>query len=220
MANPRAQRLEQLQEEERRAKERQRFKEGQELESLRRTFKRINKAGNGKISVEDLKQELSFLGFSLSDKEARQYVWEVDDDNDEQVDWEEFRTMFYRIRDDETGNEPRKLFNVVDFLMLDKNHSGSVDMDEATQELHERLKRWRKAAAERLGLESAYLVNRHLLARLALERPADEAALRTIEGIQPWQLRDHGGRILEVVVEFLNDEAAGRLPKKRRSWRR
>ena len=81
MANPRAQRLEQLQEEERRAKERQRFKEGQELESLRRTFKRINKAGNGKISVEDLKQELSFLGFSLSDKEARQYVWEVDDEN-------------------------------------------------------------------------------------------------------------------------------------------
>ena len=57
-------------------------------------------------------------------------MWEVDDDNDEQVDWEEFRIMFYRIRDDETGNEPRKLFNVVDFLMLDKNHSGSVDMDE------------------------------------------------------------------------------------------
>ena len=130
MANPRAQRLEQLEEEERRAKERQKFKEGQELESLRRTFKRVNKAGNGKISVEDLKQELSFLGSSLSDKEARQYVWEVDDDNDEHVDWEEFRTMFYRIRDDETGNEPRKLFNVVDFLMLDKNHSGSVDMDE------------------------------------------------------------------------------------------
>ena len=93
-------------------------------------------------------------------------------------------------------------------------------MDEATQELHERLKRWRKAAAEKLRLESAYLVNRHLLARLALERPADEAALRTIEGIQPWQLRDHGGRILEVVRQFLDDEAAGRLPKKRRSWRR
>ncbi len=97
---------------------------------------------------------------------------------------------------------------------------GAVDMDEATQELHERLKRWRKAAAEKLGLESAYLVNRHLLARLALERPADEAALGTIEGIQPWQLRDHGGRILEVVRQFLDDEAAGRLPKKRRSWRR
>lgn len=38
--------------------------------------------------------------------------------------------MFYRVRDDQTGCEPRKLFNLVDFLMLDKNHSGAVDQDE------------------------------------------------------------------------------------------
>lgn len=97
---------------------------------------------------------------------------------------------------------------------------GAVDMDEATQELHERLKHWRKEAAEELGLESAYLVNRHLLARLALERPQDAEALARIEGIQDWQLRDHGARIVEVVRRFAEDEAADRLPKKRRSWRR
>jgi ribonuclease D len=93
-------------------------------------------------------------------------------------------------------------------------------MDEATQELHERLKRWRKEAAEELGLESAYLVNRHLLARLALDRPQDADALARVEGIQDWQLRDHGARIIEVVRRFAEDEAADRLPKKRRSWRR
>jgi ribonuclease D len=97
---------------------------------------------------------------------------------------------------------------------------GAVDMDEATQELHERLKRWRKEAAEELGLESAYLVNRHLLARLALDRPRDADALARVEGIQDWQLRDHGARIIEVVRRFAEDEAADRLPKKRRSWRR
>ena len=46
--------------------------------------------------------------------------------------------MFYRVRDDESGCEPRKLFNVVDFLMLDKNHSGAVDMDECITLLYSR----------------------------------------------------------------------------------
>ena len=62
----------------------------------------------------------------------------MDDDNDCAVDWDEFKTMFYRVRDDESGCEPRKLFNLVDFLMLDKNHSGSVDMDECITLLYSR----------------------------------------------------------------------------------
>jgi Ca2+-binding EF-hand superfamily protein len=37
----------------------------QELESLRRAFKRMNKACNGKLSVEDLLQELDFLGHKV-----------------------------------------------------------------------------------------------------------------------------------------------------------
>jgi len=121
---------EEKKEKERRERERREFKEAQELESLRRTFKRINKKNDGKLGADDLRQELEFLGFRVTDKEAALTVWEVDDDNDGLVDWDEFRTMFYRVRDDQSGCEPRKLFNLVDFLMLDKNHSGSVDMDE------------------------------------------------------------------------------------------
>mmetsp|Transcript_22502 Transcript_22502/g.38473 ORF Transcript_22502/g.38473 Transcript_22502/m.38473 type:complete len:218 (+) Transcript_22502:51-704(+) len=117
-------------ERERRERERREFKEAQELEGLRRTFKRIDKKGDGKIDTQELIQELDFLGHKVSEKEAALTIWEVDDDNDGCVDWDEFRTMFYRVRDDTTGCEPRKLFNVVDFLMLDKNHSGAVDMDE------------------------------------------------------------------------------------------
>merc|ERR1712216_115666 len=108
----------------RREKERQEFKAAQELESLRRTFKRINKKSDGKISSMDLMEEMDFLGNKVSEKGAAHSVWEVDDDNDGFVDWDEFRTMFYRTRDDPSGCEPRKLFNLVDFLMLDKNHSG------------------------------------------------------------------------------------------------
>jgi calmodulin len=46
--------------------------------------------------------------------------------------------MFYRIRDDTTGCEPRKLFNVVEFLMHDKNYNGSIDLDECVTLLYAR----------------------------------------------------------------------------------
>jgi len=125
-------------ERDRRERERREFKEAQELEGLRRTFKRIDKKGDGKIDTKELIQELEFLGYKVTDKEAALSIWEVDDDNDNAVDWDEFRTMFYRVRDDATGCEPRKLFNLVDFLMLDKNHSGAVDMDECITLLWQR----------------------------------------------------------------------------------
>lgn len=125
-------------ERERRERERREFKEAQELEGLRRTFKRIDKKSDGKIDTQELITELEFLGHKVTEKEAALSIWEVDDDNDGCVDWDEFRTMFYRTRDDQTGCEPRKLFNVVDFLMLDKNHSGAVDMDECITLLWQR----------------------------------------------------------------------------------
>ena len=125
-------------ERERRERERREFKEAQELEGLRRTFKRIDKKSDAKIDTHELITELDFLGHKVTEKEAALSIWEVDDDNDGCVDWDEFRTMFYRVRDDTTGCEPRKLFNVVDFLMLDKNHSGAVDMDECITLLWQR----------------------------------------------------------------------------------
>merc|ERR1719454_318805 len=125
----------------RRERERREFKEAQELESLRRTFKRIDKHADNKIDVEDLKEELEFLGHAVPTAEAQVYIWEADDDNDGVVDWEEFRTMFYRTRDDVSFTEPRKLFHVVDFLMLDKNHTGSVDLDECVTLLYQRFDR-------------------------------------------------------------------------------
>jgi len=94
--------------------------------------------------------------------------------------------------------------------------AGALDLDEATQELHERLKRWRKKAADSLGIESAYVLNRHLLGRLAQERPDSLESLRAIEGIQDWQLSRFGDGIISVVLKFLEEESAGLLPKKRK----
>ena len=103
MSTQKKAKLEAEQEKQRRERERREFKEAQELEALKRAFKRMDKKGDGRIDVEELQQELKFLGHSVKDAEAAKIIWEVDDDADEAVDWEEFRTFFYRVRDDATG---------------------------------------------------------------------------------------------------------------------
>ena len=59
-------------------------------------------------------------------------------DCDRCVNWEEFKTMFYRVRHDKSGWEPRRLFNVVEFMMHDKDCSGTIDMDECMEILFRR----------------------------------------------------------------------------------
>ena len=63
-------------------------------------------------------------------------IWEVDDDCDKCVNWPEFQAMYHRCRNDKTGYEPRRLYNVVEFLVNDKDDSGSVSVEEATQILY------------------------------------------------------------------------------------
>ena len=57
---------------------------------------------------------------SLSLFQVEDMIWEVDEDCDHAVSWDEFKLMFHRCRNDRTGLEPRKLFNVVEFMMHDK----------------------------------------------------------------------------------------------------
>ena len=68
---------------------------------------------------------------------------EVDDDLDGFVSQEEFLTMYKRCISDETGLEPRKLFNLVQFLMYDKTFKGRVTVEETLQILYVRYGRER-----------------------------------------------------------------------------
>ena len=56
---------------------------------------------------------------------------------------EEFQTMYKRCISDETGLEPRKLFNLVQFLMYDKTFKGRVTVEETLQILYVRYGRER-----------------------------------------------------------------------------
>jgi ribonuclease D len=95
---------------------------------------------------------------------------------------------------------------------------GEVDEQEA--ELHERLKAWRRDEALEMGIDAAYLLNRHVLARIARERPRDAAALERIEGIAEWQLESLGAAICDVVGRFEADVRAGAVDFRRRRPRR
>jgi ribonuclease D len=103
-----------------------------------------------------------------------------------------------------------------------KSKDGTSELSDEEIELHERLKNWRKTQAEKMGVDSAYMVNRHVLLRLSRARPRNAEALTRIDGLLEWQIQSFGPEILSVVERFESDVASGAFnPKKRRNrWRR
>lgn len=84
---------------------------------------------------------LTFLGCKPLRSEVNLIIWEVDDDLDGFVSRDEFQTMYKRCISDDTGLEPRKLYNLVQFLMYDKTFKGKVTVEETLQILYVRYKR-------------------------------------------------------------------------------
>lgn len=93
-----------------------------------------------------------------------------------------------------------------------ESREGTDDFDEEQIELHERLKQARKVVAESAGIDSAYVLNRHTLRRIALDSPRDIDALARVEGVQPWQVERFGAEIVAVIAKFEDERARGALP--------
>lgn len=96
---------------------------------------------------------------------------------------------------------------------------GTDVLDEIELELYERIKRWRKGVAEKMNVESSYLLNRHVMLRLAQARPASQDALAGVEGMLEWQLEKFSDELLELFARFEKDVQAGTVPE-RKNWRR
>lgn len=102
-----------------------------------------------------------------------------------------------------------------------RRRDGTDELDETGQELHERLKSWRKRRAEREGYDSALLLNRHVLVRLAKEAPETLADLERTEGILPWQLHRFGRELTATIRTALKEiRAGGKARERRRRGRR
>ncbi len=82
---------------------------------------------------------LSSISMATATKaEVHDMIWEVDENLDQCVDWEEIQLMFLRNANDLTGLEPSKLYNMVQFMMYDISNSGTVSVDEAMNMLYSR----------------------------------------------------------------------------------
>lgn len=101
------------------------------------------------------------------------------------------------------------------------SRDGTHDLSDAQLELHERLKHWRKNVAIEWGIDSAYLLNRHILLRIAKTSPATPDDVARIEGMQGWHREHFAAPIAEVVRTFEGEARSGAWqPRRRRPARR
>jgi len=117
----------------------------EEMENLQRVFSFLldngpdKKVGSGNVTKDQLYKTLKRLQYpNLTMKVVEDMIWEVDENCDGMLGWEEFKEMFFRVRQDKIGWEPRRLFNCVEFMMYDKDQGGTIDMDECMQILFRR----------------------------------------------------------------------------------
>eukprot|EP00966_Prymnesium_polylepis_P119663 2765401-Prymnesium_polylepis.1 len=90
-------------------KDRTEYNEGQELENLQRVFDRLDGKGDKKIDTDELLGYLKSLGHKCKRTDVEDMIWEVDEDCDKCLTWDEFKQMFYAVRHDKSGWEPRRL---------------------------------------------------------------------------------------------------------------
>mmetsp|Transcript_23798 Transcript_23798/g.44101 ORF Transcript_23798/g.44101 Transcript_23798/m.44101 type:complete len:215 (-) Transcript_23798:60-704(-) len=104
-----------------------------ELDSLKRVFNWLDTKRDNKLCWQEISDALAKLGHKTPRDQIELWIWEVDDDLDMMVGWDEFLTMYQRCISDHTGNEPRNLFNLVQFLMYDKEFHGRISVEQTLQ---------------------------------------------------------------------------------------
>ena len=105
----------------------------QEIEELRRVFRWMDRNRDGYVDGPELWRAQHALGGKLSPQQAADIVWEQDDDLDGALSWAEFRHGYYRAQRDGSGFVARRFFILVDFLLMDRDFSGQISLDEALQ---------------------------------------------------------------------------------------
>jgi calmodulin len=109
-----------------------------EILSLKRVFASLDSARTGLVGEKELNAALLRIGYRAKPGEVADMIWEVDENCDGHVDWNEFASMFRRSMEDQTGLEPRGLFQVVEFMMHDADNGGTISQDELMEILFKR----------------------------------------------------------------------------------
>lgn len=104
-----------------------------EYDSLKKVFQWMDIKRDQKLDAAEISEVLTKLGYKAEKKEIELMIWEVDDDLDHFVSWDEFLVMYQRCISDKSGLEPRNLFNLAQFLMYDKEFLGTISVEQTLQ---------------------------------------------------------------------------------------
>ena len=85
---------------------------------IRALFYSLDKDGSGRITVDEAQEALATFGVQLNRETARQVIENYDADNDGSLDFEEFSSLFDRVKLEEI------------FDQIDTDHSGSIELSE------------------------------------------------------------------------------------------
>jgi ribonuclease D len=97
---------------------------------------------------------------------------------------------------------------------------GTGELGDAEYELHERLKEWRRERAAREGYDASLVLNRHLLLRLAKQKPRRIEDLAQIEGLLDWQIADLGPDLTALIDRTLKEfQAVPPRGRRRKNFR-
>lgn len=117
-----------------------------ELEALKVVFRhlRSGKANSG-ITSASLAPVLNRLGHNMSKRDIDLMIWEVDENNDGSISFEEFLVMYQRnILDAKCGSglEPKQLFFLSQFLMYENpnKRDGTISVEQTLTILYVRHK--------------------------------------------------------------------------------
>ena len=108
------------------------------MSNLKRVFRALDLTDDGYIDVDELYEAQKKLGGKLSLAEVRDVIWEVDDDMDGRLSMQDYLTCYRRTQTDEYGFEPKRFYSIVEFLLMDRDCSGEITLDEAMTTLFER----------------------------------------------------------------------------------
>lgn len=86
---------------------RERYARKNEAADLKRAFNVLDSKGDGKIDPDELNQVFQTLGHKPRRGEVEDLIWEVDEDCDGCIGWQEFQRMYHRCRQDSTGELAR-----------------------------------------------------------------------------------------------------------------
>ena len=101
------------------------------------------------------------------------------------------------------------------------SRDGVDHLDEFGRELFDRLKKQRTKWSERERISTPLVLNRHVLPRLAEQRPRTLAELGDVEGLLAWQRRVFGEELVAIIDRFesAREDGSLELPRHRRKSR-